>query len=299
MEPYAMKTLYQSLLLALGALTLTGTSFAQVPSTNDTSDPTLHNTGGGTAAINNATTGDDNAAYGYAALSRNTSGQNNAAFGFEALYYNTTGSYNAVFGESAAFNNSTGSYNTASGYEALWKNAVGVENAAYGERALFSDRAGFNTAVGFQSLYENTTGKYNIALGWNAGRFVNGSNNIEIGNQGNESGDNDTIRIGTEGTQTATYIAGIVNGTSVTGPYVVIDSSTGQLGVSTTPPAGVKAAYVPRLLGEMRQQAAEIRDLKQQQVQMLAQVAELKTLNQATLTALQKLQDKDQILAQR
>ena len=32
-----MKTLYQSLLLAMGAFALAGTAFAQVPSSNDTS----------------------------------------------------------------------------------------------------------------------------------------------------------------------------------------------------------------------------------------------------------------------
>ena len=47
---------------------------------------------------------------------------------------------------------------------------------------------------------------------------------------------------------TATYIAGIVNGTSVSGPYVVIDTTTGQLGVSPTPPATAKTAYTPRVL---------------------------------------------------
>ena len=279
-----MKTFYQSLLLAFGALALAGTSFAQVPSTNDTSDTTSRTTAGGFGAIKTSSTGTDNTAHG-----------------FEPLYYNTTGSYNSVFGEGSGSHNTTGSYNTAVGYWALYQNQAGVENTAIGYEALNSNRAGFNTAVGFQSLYENHTGKYNIALGWNAGRYVVlGSNNIEIGNEGNTSGaDSDTIRIGTQGTQTATYIAGIVNGTSVSGPYVVIDTTTGQLGVSTTPPATAKTAYTPRVLKEMRQQAAEIRDLKQQQLHTLEQVAELKALNQATLAALQKLQDKDQLVARR
>ena len=73
---------------------------------------------------------------------------------------------------------------------------------------------------------------------------------------------------------------------------MVIDS-TGQLGVSTVPPAGAKkTAYAPKLLNEMRRQAAEIHDLKQQ-------MGKLKALNQATLAALQKLQAKDQLVAQR
>ena len=39
------------------------------------------------------------------------------------------------------------------------------------------------------------------------------------------------MRIGTEGTQTATYIAGIVGTTLDNGVPVVVDTSTGQLGV--------------------------------------------------------------------
>jgi hypothetical protein len=72
----------------------------------------------------------------------------------------------------------------------------------------------------------------------------------------------------------------------------VIDS-TGQLGVSSVPPAGVqKTSYAPSLLKEVQRQAAEIHALKQQ-------MGELKALNQKTLTALQKLQAKDQFVAQR
>jgi len=59
---------------------------------------------------------------------------------------------------------------------------------------------------------------------------MTGSNNIDIGNQGAAS-DNNTIKIGTQGTQTKTLIAGIYNNTSVSGFAVVVDS-TGQLGVT-------------------------------------------------------------------
>jgi hypothetical protein len=59
----------------------------------------------------------------------------------------------------------------------------------------------------------------------------------------------------------------------------------------------------PMLLNEMQKknvaQDAEIRDLKQQQLRMQQQMAELKTLNQATQVALQKLQAKDELMAQR
>jgi hypothetical protein len=60
---------------------------------------------------------------------------------------------------------------------------------------------------------------------------VAGSNNIEIGGAGTGDESN-TIRLGTEGTQNATFIAGI-SGTTVTGADVIV-SSTGQLGVATS-----------------------------------------------------------------
>jgi hypothetical protein len=66
-------------------------------------------------------------------------------------------------------------------------------------------------------------------VGTGAGYYLTyGSNNIDIGNEGvaTESG---KIRIGTAGTQTATYIAGIESA-KITGAAVYVTSS-GQLGV--------------------------------------------------------------------
>ena len=79
----------------------------------------------------------------------------------------------------------------------------------------------------------NTTGNNNIALGFGAGgSLTTGSNNIDIGNLGNREEGN-TIRIGTEGTQTATYMAGISGATVAGGIGVIVDSS-GHLGTSTS-----------------------------------------------------------------
>ena len=58
--------------------------------------------------------------------------------------------------------------------------------------------------------------------------LTTGSYNIDIGSVG-AAGEANTIRIGTPGTQTATYIAGI-NGSSVMGVDVVV-GPTGRLGV--------------------------------------------------------------------
>jgi trimeric autotransporter adhesin len=65
-------------------------------------------------------------------------------------------------------------------------------------------------------------------VGANARSYVSsGSNNIDIGNLGaNESA---TVRIGTTGTQTDTYIAGI-SGVTVAGGVGVIVDSNGHLG---------------------------------------------------------------------
>ena len=75
----------------------------------------------------------------------------------------------------------------------------------------------------------NTTGTSNIALGFNAGfNLTTGSNNIDIGNAG-VAGESNTIRIGTAGTQTNTFIAGI-SGVTVAGGVAVIVDANGHLG---------------------------------------------------------------------
>jgi uncharacterized protein (DUF3084 family) len=59
--------------------------------------------------------------------------------------------------------------------------------------------------------------------------------------------------------------------------------------------AKTNAAQTTQLAG----QAAEIRDLKQQQFRTQQEMAELKALNQATQVALRRLQAKDEFVAQR
>ncbi|MGA3092746.1 MAG: tail fiber domain-containing protein [Terriglobales bacterium] len=180
---------------------------------------------GNTASYNTAT--------GYGALYSNSSGANNVADGFKALLSNTTGSSNTAEGSEALYNNSTGIWNTATGASALYLNG-GNYNTATGGGALSSNTSGeTNTAVGVDALYDNQTGSNNTALGASAGFYLTtGSNNIEIGNDGTAN-DNDTIKIGVQGTQTSTYIAGIHGATVASGVAVVVDSA-GQLGVKTS-----------------------------------------------------------------
>jgi hypothetical protein len=199
---------------------------------------------GDDALLNN--TGDDNTAIGFNALFSNTTAEGNTAIGWEALASTTTGRFNTAtgwaallrntggsdtaIGAEALLDNSTGFGNTATGGAAMALNTTGNNNTATGLAALFSNIDGNNnTATGNSALSGFTSGSNNIALGALAGDNLNtGDNNIDIGNVGG-SHESNTIRIGTQGTQTITFIAG-VSDASVTGVPVVINGN-GRLGV--------------------------------------------------------------------
>ena len=206
-----------------------------------------HNVGVGSNALGLNTSGSFNMAIGTQALYNNTASAN-LAIGFRVLYFNTTGNNLTGVGAGALYKNTTGSFNTAVGAAALNSNTTGIDNTANGGQALFNNTTGFNnTANGAGALYSNTNGNFNtangvaalssnatgggnIALGFAAGdNLTTGSNNIDIGNYG-VAGEAAKIRIGTGGTQTAAFIAGI-SGATVTGTAVVVNSS-GQLGVA-------------------------------------------------------------------
>ena len=163
-----MKTLYQSLLLTIGALALAATAYAQVPTTNDTSD-TNQNTGMGSFTLYSNTTGADNTASGFDALTDNTTGSANNASGAWALNQNTTGADNTASGFEALTNNTAGYYNTASGSQALYSNTTGFDETASGYKALYSNTTGsYNTAIGVSALYSNSTGGSDSAFGVNS-----------------------------------------------------------------------------------------------------------------------------------
>jgi endosialidase-like protein len=204
------------------------------------------NTAFGAAALLFNGTGVANTAVGTAALLNNTEGGFNTSIGDFALSQNTTGSNNTANGFQALFSNTSGDRNTATGWQALVNNTGANNNTAHGFEALHNTNAGNNTGIGFDALEANTTGNNNTAVGANAlrnatgsnnialggGAGVNvmaGSNNIEIGTNGAGADDN-TIRIGLQGTQTQTFIAGIL-GSGPFGCDVSIDAVTGQLGV--------------------------------------------------------------------
>jgi hypothetical protein len=201
-------------------------------------------------ALYSNTTGYNNTATGFEALLGNATGAYNTADGYQALHNNNTGNSNTATGQSALFNNTSGCCNTATGDGALYLNTVGSGNTAIGNNALLDNTGndnfagGYgalmnngsgsqNTGVGFNALNANTTGNNNTALGNNAGSVpTTGSNNIHIGHTG-VAGDANTIRIGTKGTQTKTFIAGIFGATTSGGIAVLVNSS-GKLGTTTS-----------------------------------------------------------------
>jgi hypothetical protein len=172
------------------------------------------NTAVGTNAMANNDTGTFNTAVGAFALLSNTSGGGNTANGYDALSNNTTGSFDTANGANALLTNTTGSFNAANGFNALVANMTGNYNTANGYGALFISATGNgNTANGWEALF-NTTGDNNIALGAGAGtNLTTGNNNIDIFDSG-VAGESNTIRVGTQGTQSATYIAGIYGATT-------------------------------------------------------------------------------------
>jgi uncharacterized coiled-coil protein SlyX len=187
------------------------------------------NTAYGFSALYSNTTGFANTALGRNAMLNHTTGDHNTATGGAALLANTNGFGNTATGRAAMANGTTGSRNTATGWQTLFNNTAD-NNTADGAFALFSNATGHdNTAVGRRALDGNTTGNGNIALGVFAGtNLTRGDFNIDIGNPGS-AGEASTIRIGTGGAQTATFIAGI-SGATVAGGVTVMIDAYGHLG---------------------------------------------------------------------
>ena len=195
------------------------------------------NTATGVTALQLNTSGDNNTATGASALLNNKTGGDNTATGSGALFSNADGNSNTATGSGALGSSTTGSNNTADGENTLFSNMSGGDNTASGVAALFSNSSGHdNTANGISALENNTTGSDNIAVGSNAGaNLTTGDHNIDIFDQG-VAGESNTIRIGTQGAQTITFIAGIANNSfspKVSKPVYIM--SNGQLGIKGKP----------------------------------------------------------------
>ena len=177
----------------------------------------------GQNALFSLTTGAANTGVGWFSLFSNSDGSFNTGVGAGTLLFN--------IGDQATFD---GVENTAIGAAALLFNTTGSANTAVGTTALLNNTTGnINTACGAGTLQNNTTGTSNIAVGHNAGfNLTTGNGNIDIANFG-FAGESNTIRIGTGGNQTATYVAGIFGATATDGAAVFVDN-IGKLGTVTS-----------------------------------------------------------------
>ena len=191
------------------------------------------NTGIGQLTLFNNRSGSNNTALGSAALFSNLA-EGNTALGANSLVSNTTGVQNTATGISSLASNTTGFLNTATGTAAMLQNQTGYDNVATGYAALEGNISGNNnTAVGYSALGLNTTGDNNIGIGTGGGiKLTSGSNNIIIFDQG-RPGDNNTIRIGQQGVQQTTFLAGVSGATVASGVGVVVDTR-GRLGTVTS-----------------------------------------------------------------
>lgn len=165
-------------------------------------------------------TGEDSTGIGYQCMNNNTAAAN-VAMGRAALFSNTSGTGQTAIGH-FSLSQATGSNNTALGHTAGRFLTTGIENVLIGGFALASGVAtsvSYNTIVGYNSASQYTSTE---------------SSNVLIKNIGT-TGDNNKIRIGTQGTgngqQNNCFIAGIVGVTVANQTPVVINSSTGELGV--------------------------------------------------------------------
>lgn len=195
------------------------------------SNTATDNTAVGSNALFSNTTGTGNTAMGSGALLANVTGVNNTGIGLNALTL-ATGSSNVAVGFSANAAAETGNGQTALGTSAMAVHTSGASNTAVGFAALSTMTTGANNvAIGKDALLNlvgNATA--NVAIGQGAGTAytTTESNNILIKHAG-VIGDQTTTRIGTQGTQTKCFAAGIFGVNVVGGTAVVVDLN-GQLG---------------------------------------------------------------------
>lgn len=177
-------------------------------------------------------TGSGNTGIGLASLQQNLSGGANVAVGQDSLRGNKTGALNTAIGSQALLNNDSGDSNTGVGYLALGDNRSGTNNVAIGSGAMRLGGGSFNTLIGSGTAFFMTSGDRNIIIGFQAAMGLdNGSNNIFVGASSPAFAESDRIRIGTPGSHSAAFIAGIRGTTtSLNDTIPVVIDSAGQLG---------------------------------------------------------------------
>ncbi len=192
------------------------------------------------------TYGTENTFLGYASGNGTNSSADNTGIGVSALNVINDAKFCTAVGHSSQMSNDSADNNTSIGYASLSliQSANGFANSAVGSQSLTALKEGnSNSALGERSLLSITTGSYNSALGIEAGKSLDGgdSSNICIGNSG-VAGDNNRIRIGTDGSgnaqQNSCFIAGIRGVTPATSVEMVVIGTDGELGSQAVPGGG-------------------------------------------------------------
>jgi hypothetical protein len=167
---------------------------------------------------------------GNTVLSIDGPGQDNTLVGVGAGLVNNPGQDNTFTGFDAGVANVSGGYNSYYGSGAGGGNVVGQENTCVGKAACEHSTGSNNTILGSGAGLGNFTGSNNTFVGWSAGtNTTNGDNDIYVGSNVGVTSESNTIRIGNQGTQTATFVAGIFPPSTPTGVFPVCVSASGQL----------------------------------------------------------------------
>ncbi len=212
----------------------------------------------GTTALSTEATNGGMVGIGYQALKNQNNAFWNVAIGYQAGLGLTVGSYSTLIGTNAGYQLTSSLYSTAVGYFALSSETTGLYNTACGYNSLaYANLSSRNSCYGMQSglsittgvnntaigafAYGNpgspTTGSYNIFIGQSAGynNSTTDSSNIIIGEALGTSGDNNTIRIGNNGSgngqQNRCFIAGI-DAVNVGSVATVVTEASNQLGTA-------------------------------------------------------------------
>jgi hypothetical protein len=160
-----------------------------------------------------------------------TSAEFNVGLGDISLSALTSGIGNTCVGDDAGANITSSIDNTLIGFGSGETIVLSQQNTAVGSASLTKlvNGTGNNTAIGTNSLTALTSGANNTCIGYNSGSSYSSSENgnIVIGLNTGTLGDINIIRIGVQGTQVKSFIAGISGITAAGSPVAI--SSTGQL----------------------------------------------------------------------
>jgi hypothetical protein len=224
--------------------------------TSNTSDSGLYNTFVGARAGVANQGGNSNSFVGFQAGATNTTGSYNAFLGtgsgkfntgskntflgYRSGYTNTNGQSNTFVGLESGFANTNGSSNTFVGPESGYTNTNGAEDTFVGLQSGYSNTSGVSNAfLGLQAGFSNTTGNSNTFLGAGAcSNITTGNGDICIGygvTPASGPATSYTILVGSEGVQTAAYVAGIYSETVNISPLPVCISNDGKLGTTNCP----------------------------------------------------------------